>query len=662
MVETDLKTPMAPEAATTATAGAPGDPRTAKTTAPTVTLTVDGREVTVPAGTSILDACRAAGADVPTLCYLRELNEIGSCRICVVEVEGAPRLVAACNNVAGEGMRILTNSPRVRLARRENMMLLLSQHNSSCTTCTRSGNCTLQSVAVDLGVIDFPYPKIIDPCSWPMDFPLIRDNGKCIRCMRCIQECEKVQASSIWGLTSRATHTRVDVAGGLDIRDVDCTLCGQCITHCPTGALRERDDVMRVYDALADPTVTTIVQIAPSVRTSWGEYWGLSEEEATVERLVAALRPMGFDYIVNTDFSADLTIMEEGTELLHHMQKNAEKATAATSAAATPGATDAAGSPSVFPTAAPAGAPSVFPMFTSCCPGWVRFIKAHYPQLVDDVSTSKSPQQMFGAVVKSYYAELLGLDPHKVFSVSIMPCVAKKAEAGYANMNDACGDPDVDCVLTVREVVRMLRADHVDPRLLADDAFDEPLGYGTGAGIIFGATGGVMEAALRTAHYLVTGKAPADDMFADVRGERGWKEATFDLAGTPVRVAVASGLANADALCRAVVAGEVSYDFVEVMACPGGCVGGGGQPIHDGEELAGSRGQVLYGLDHVATYRNSYENPAIVRCYREYFGEPMSERAEQLLHTDQHAWRMPSEWIRAAEEAPDASVSDGDDW
>lgn len=616
MVETQAKTPVA---------------------AATVTLTVDGREVTVPAGTTILDACRAAGADVPTLCYLRELNEIGSCRICVVEVEGAPRLVAACNNVAGEGMRILTNSPRVRLARRENMMLLLSQHNSSCTTCTRSGNCTLQSVAVDLGVIDFPYPKIIDPSDWPMDFPLIRDNSKCIRCMRCIQECEKVQASSIWGLANRATHTRVDVAGGLDIRDVDCTLCGQCITHCPTGALRERDDVMRVYEALADPSVTKIVQIAPSVRTSWGEYWGMSKEEATVERLVAALRPMGFDYIVNTDFSADLTIMEEGTELLAHMKKNAEKAEAASDASPT------------------------YPMFTSCCPGWVRFVKAHYPQLVDDVSTSKSPQQMFGAVVKSYYAEMLGIDPHKVFSVSIMPCVAKKAEAGYANMNDACGDPDVDCVLTVREVVRMLRADHVDPRHLADGAFDEPLGYGTGAGIIFGATGGVMEAALRTAHYLVTGKAPADDMFADVRGERGWKEATFDLAGTPVRVAVASGLANADALCSAIVSGEVSYDFVEVMACPGGCVGGGGQPIHDGEELASSRGKVLYGLDHVAKYRNSYENPAIVRCYQEYFGEPMSERAEQLLHTNQKAWQMPGEWIRTAEDAPDASEV-GVDW
>ena len=587
-----------------------------------VTLTVDGKEVTVGADATILDACRKAGADVPTLCYLKEINEIGSCRVCVVEVEGQDRLVASCNNVVREGMKVLTNSPKVREARRENVMLLLSQHDPACTTCVRSGNCSLQKVSNDLGIVDFPYDSLFDKYDWPKDFPLIRNNKKCIKCMRCIQVCDKIQASHVWGLTNRATHTQVGVAGGLDIRDVDCTLCGQCITHCPTGALRERDDVQKVYDALADPETITIVQIAPSVRTSWGDYWGMSKKEATVNRLVASLRPMGFDYIVNTDFSADLTIMEEGTELLEHMQNSK----------------------------------TGYPMCTSCCPGWVRFIKAHYPELVDDVSTSKSPQQMFGAVVKSYYAEMLGVDPHKIFSISVMPCTAKKAEAAYPNMNDACGDPDVDVVLTVREIDRMLRADHIDPRKLEDEAFDEPLGYGTGAGIIFGATGGVMEAALRTAHFLVTGKAPKDDMFADVRGLKGWKEATFDLAGTPVRVAVASGLANADELCRAIVNGEVKYDFVEVMACPGGCVGGGGQPIHDGEELAGQLGKVLYGLDKVALYRNSYENPSIKRCYDEFFGKPCSEKAEELLHTDQHAWKMPSEYIRAAEGAEDAAV------
>lgn len=584
-----------------------------------VTLTVDGREVSVPAGSTILDACREADADVPTLCYLRELNEIGSCRVCVVEVKGYDRLVASCNNLAVDGMEVLTNSPKVRMARRTNMELLLSQHDVACTTCVRSGNCSLQEVANDLGIVDFEYDTDLPPKRWPRDFPLIRNNQKCIKCMRCVQVCDKIQASHVWDITNRATHTLVDVAGGRDIHDVDCTLCGQCITHCPVGALRERDDVMTVYDALADPDVTTIVQIAPSVRTAWGDHWGLKGDEATVERLVAALRPMGFDYIVNTDFSADLTIMEEGSELLRHLPKS-----------------QAGG----------------YPMFTSCCPGWVRFVKAHYPELVDDVSTSKSPQQMFGAIVKSYYAEYLGLDPHKIFSLSIMPCVAKKAECAYPTMRDACGDPDVDCVLTVREVERMLRADHVDVRALGEEPFDEPLGIGTGAGVIFGATGGVMEAALRTAHYLVTGKAPAADMFSDVRGLRGWKEATFDLAGTKLCVAVASGLANADALCKAVVAGEVSYDFVEVMACPGGCVGGGGQPIHDGEELAGVRGKALYGLDRVSKYRNSYENPDIMRCYEEYLGEPLSERAEELLHTDQHGWLMPSEWIAAAEAAP----------
>ncbi|KXB62268.1 [FeFe] hydrogenase, group A [Olsenella sp. DNF00959] len=586
-----------------------------------VSLVVDGTPVTVPAGTSILDACRAAGSKVPTLCYLRELNEIGSCRVCVVEVKGRERLVASCNNCVEEGMEVLTNSPKVRCARRENVLLLLSQHDATCTTCVRSGNCSLQEVSNDLGLVGMPYPTILPHGSWPQGFPLIRNNDKCIRCMRCIQVCDKVQASHVWGITNRATHTTVDVADGASILNVDCTLCGQCITHCPVGALRERDDVSRVYDALQDPEVTTVVQIAPSVRTSWGDHWGLGET-AGMGRLVSALRHMGFDYVVNTDVAADLTIMEEGTELLRHLGE---------------------------------GRP--YPLMTSCCPAWVRFVKAHHPELVDDVSTSKSPQQMFGAVVKSYYAQLLGLDPHKVFSLSIMPCVAKKAECAYPNMNDACGDPDVDCALTVRELERLLRADHVDVASLGEEPFDEPLGVGTGAGIIFGATGGVMEAALRTAHYLVSGRPPKDDMFGDVRGLEGWKEASFDLAGTTLRVAVAHGLANADALCKALVSGEAQYDFVEVMACPGGCVGGGGQPIHEGQELAGVRGQALYGFDRRSEWRNSYESPAVRRCYEEFFGEPNSELAEELLHTDLRAWKMPAEWIREAESAPDAALA-----
>lgn len=578
-----------------------------------VKLTIDSREVEVAEHTTILDAARSAGIEIPTLCYLRELNEIGACRVCVVEIEGIDQLVAACNNYVLDGMVVRTNSPKVRRARKTNVELLLSEHDSECTSCVRSGNCTLQEVANDLGIFDLPYKKHLPGEHWDKSFPLIRNNDKCIKCLRCIQVCDKVQATGVWDIANRAGHANVNVAMGYGIEETDCALCGQCITHCPTGALRERDDTDLVFDALADPDITVIAQIAPSVRTGWGDAWGLDRESATIERLVAALRPMGFDYIINTDFTADLTIMEEGSELLERLPKLREQG---------------------------------LPMFTSCCPGWVRFIKSHYPMLVDQVSTAKSPQQMFGAVVKSYYAEKLGLEPHKIVSVSIMPCLAKKAEIAYPTMNDACGDPDVDVVLTTREIDRMLRAEHINVAALEPEDFDEPLGYGTGAGIIFGATGGVMEAALRTAHFLVTGKNPPEDMFEDVRGLKGWKEATFDLDGTAVRVAVASGLGNARDLCDAILAGEVSYDFVEIMACPGGCVGGGGQPISDGEELAGVRGQVLYGLDKVAKYRNSHENPQISAIYEEYFGSPLSEKSERLLHTDQHGWTMPYEDAR----------------
>ncbi len=580
-----------------------------------VTVTIDGCVVEVEEHTTILEAARQVGINIPTLCYLKDLNEIGACRVCIVEIEGIDQLVAACNNYVLDGMVVYTNSPKVREARKVNVELLLSHHEISCTNCARSGNCTLQTVSNDLGIVRQDYVAKPPYTPWDQSAPLIRDNAKCINCMRCVQVCDKVQASGVWDATSRSTHRVVNVAGGRPFAEVDCTYCGQCITHCPTGALRERDDTDRVFDAIADPSVTTIVQIAPSVRTSWGEALGLSEREATLERLVTALRRMGVDYVVNTDFTADLTIMEEGSELLVHLDKSQHGG---------------------------------FPLMTSCCPGWVRFVKAHYPELVDDVSTCKSPQQMFGAVVKSYYSEMLGLDPHKVFSVSVMPCVAKKAECSYENMNDACGDPDVDVVLTVREIDRMIRADHINVATLEETPFDEPLAYGTGAGIIFGATGGVMEAALRTANYLVTGEAPKDDMFESVRGLDGWKEATFNLAGTSVRVAVASGLANAKSLCDALVSGEAHYDFVEVMACPGGCVGGGGQPIHDGIELAGPRGQKLYGLDRHSKWRNSYENESIRVCYRDYFEVPLSERSHHLLHTDQHAWKMPSERMREA--------------
>ena len=578
-----------------------------------VTITIDGNVCEVPASMTILEAAASVGIKIPTLCYLKDLNEVGGCRVCVVEAEGAEHLVAACNNTVLDGMVVHTNTPKVRAARMTNVELLLSQHDSSCTSCVRSGNCTLQTVANDLGIYRLPYKKHVEHNSWDRTFPLIRDNEKCIRCLRCIQVCEKVQGLGVWDLTNRASHASVDVRGRKPITEVDCAACGQCITHCPVGALRERDDTERVFDAMADPNKVVMFQIAPAVRTSWGEELGLSREEATVERLCSLLHAMGASYVFDTDFSADLTIMEEGSELLHRIARH-----------------DAGGE----------DAPAL-PLMTSCCPGWVRYVKARYPQFVPQVSTSKSPQQMFGAMAKTHYADALGVEAKDVFCVSVMPCVAKKTEAALPTMVGEGGDPDVDVVLTVREVVRMIRASHMDPASYEDRELDRPLGFGTGAGVIFGTTGGVMEAALRSAYFLVVGENPAPDAFKGVRGCDGWREAVFDLNGRELRVAVAHGLANAGKLLDALERGAVHYDFVEVMACPGGCVGGGGQPIQDGVELADERAAVLRALDHDAQIRFSHENPDVAACYRDFLGEPLSELSEKLLHTDHTAWDMP---------------------
>lgn len=612
-------------------AGSPG-----AADAPMVHLVIDDREACVPAHTTILDAAKAVGIEIPTLCYLRDLNELGSCRVCVVEVEGCDQLVAACNNYVLDGMVVHTNSPKAREARRTNVQLLLSQHDSQCTSCVRSGNCSLQALSNDLGIYYLPYRKHLPHEGWDLEFPIIRDNDKCIKCMRCIEVCERVQGLGIWDLTNRATHTAVGTQGRKPIAKTDCVACGQCITHCPTGALRERDDTEAVFDAIADPEKIVLVQVAPAVRTSWGEELGLSREDATVERLACALRRVGFEYVFDTDFSADLTIMEEGSELLERLRKGGAAADAED------GASVADGAPAVG-RAAGAGPARDRPMFTSCCPGWVRFVKARYPEFTDCLSTSKSPQQMFGAIAKSYYAQVLGVEPERLFVVSVMPCTAKKAECALPSMRNADGVADVDVALTVREMVRMIRASHVNIATLTEDPLDTPLGFGTGAGVIFGATGGVMEAAVRSAYYLVTGENPDPDFFHAVRGQQGWKEAVADIAGTPVRVAVAHGLTQAACLLDAIRDGRVSYDFVEVMACPGGCVGGGGQPIHDGRELAAERGEVLWGLDAGAAVRFSHENPSVQACYREYLGEPLSPLAEDLLHTDHHAWRMPAE-------------------
>ena len=585
-----------------------------------VTVTIDGKTIEVEEGTTILKAARKANVNIPTLCYLEGINDIGACRVCCVEVEGKTQLAAACNNRVTDGMVVHTNSPRARWARKTNVQLILSQHNVSCTTCVRGGNCELQSVANQLGIVDQPFPQKYpkNRTSSHSKFPLVRLEDKCIKCLRCIQVCDKIQQVHIWDFVNHSSHTTVGVKGGGSIADSNCALCGQCITHCPVGALHAYDDTDRFFDALGDPDKIVVVQIAPAVRAAWGESLGLPREKATVKRLVSALRKMGVDYIFDTTYTADLTIMEEGTEFLERLTHPDDYA---------------------------------MPMFTSCCPGWVRWLKGHYPDMVDNLSTAKSPQQMFGAMIKTYVAEKMGIDPDKIFSVSIMPCVAKKAECNLPTMNDAGHGQDVDMVLTTREVDRIIRSEHMVVDELEEEEFDPIFGVGTGAGVIFGATGGVMEAALRTAYNLVTGENPPVDAFKNVRGTKGWKEATFDIAGTTVKVAVASSLGKTKELIEAVRAGEVHYDFIEIMACPGGCAGGGGQPIAEGQELAGERGEVLYGLDEINDLRFSHENPSIIQTYEEFLGQPCGELSHHLLHTDHHGWQMPYEKELAAQEA-----------
>ncbi len=577
-----------------------------------VNVKINDLPVSVPEGTTILEATRIAGMPVPTLCYLKGVNEISACRLCIVEIKGLERLVPACNNHVAEGLEIYTNTLRVRQARRANTELLLSQHRTNCPTCIRSGTCELQKIANSLncGEKDI-YHHEPREMRWDRSFPLIRDASKCIRCMRCVSFCEKIQTLGIWDISNTGPNQDVYVSGYRTIQEADCALCGQCITHCPTAALTARDDTEDIFGlrgALNDPDKITVVQVAPAVRVAWGESFGLTPEVANEKRLVSALHRIGFDYVFDTDFTADLTIMEEGTEFLQRFQS---------------------------------GADGDWPMFTSCCPGWVRFAKSQYPELVPHLSTAKSPQQMFGAVTKTYFAKKLGVDPRRIVCVSIMPCVAKKAECALPTMNSAGAGQDVDFSLTTREMCRMIAADQIEVSLLREEEFDSPLGTASGAAVIFGATGGVMEAALRTCSALLTGKNPDPDAFRAVRGEKRWKEAEFTMGGVTVRTAVTSGLGQTRRLIEALKAGEVHYDFVEVMACPGGCAGGGGQPIHFGCELSGPRAKELYRYDEAYPIRFSHENPEVQTLYREYLGEPCGHLSHELLHTDHEAWEMP---------------------
>lgn len=581
-----------------------------------VSLTINGRRVQAQEGTTIMEAARLVDIQIPHLCFLKNINEIAACRVCCVEVEGERAMVTACNTPVMEGMVVHTNSPRARQTRRVNVELILSQHDCRCATCVRSGSCQLQTIANDLGILQLPFetqlPKGLRG-AWTTTFPLYRDYNKCIKCMRCIQICEKVQTLKVWDLAGTGGRTTIDVSGNMVIKDSDCSLCGQCVTHCPVGGLRERDDTQAAFRLLADPDVITVVQVAPAVRAAWGESLGLPPEKATIGLMTAALKEMGFDYVFDTCFAADLTIMEEANELIKRLK---------------------------------AGELADYPMFTSCCPGWVRFLKSQYPQLTSQLSTAKSPQQMFGSVAKSWFAQKIGVDPKKIRCISIMPCMAKKAECALPTMRTEAG-PDVDLALTTREFVRMIRADKINVTMLEEQKPDSPLGMHTGAGEIFGTSGGVMEAALRTAVWALTGHNPSADGFQEIRRGQGLREVSYSIGGVPLRCAVVSGLGEARKLIENILARKVHYDFVEVMACPGGCAGGGGQPIScDDCERAEERGKRLYQLDQASLLRFSHENPEVRALYEEYLEKPLSEKAEQLLHTDHTAWKMPAELLR----------------
>lgn len=569
-----------------------------------ITIKINGTTVSAPKGSTILEAARIAHIEIPTLCFLKEINEIGACRMCVVEVKGARSLVASCVYPINPDMEVWTNTPKVLDSRRKTLQLLLSNHNRKCLSCVRSGHCELQTLSADLGVDDEGYYAGAMTQSSPDESAshMIRDNSKCILCRRCTAVCDKVQGIGVIGANDRGFNTHIGSPFTMGLGDTSCVSCGQCISVCPTGALYEKDYIDEVLAAIADPSKHVIVQTAPSVRAGLGEEFGYPIGTNVEGKMAAALRRIGFDRAFDTNFGADLTIMEEAHEFVQRVQNG-----------------------------------GVLPMITSCSPGWVKYCEHYFPDMTEHLSTCKSPQQMFGAIAKSYYAEREGLKPEEIVSVSIMPCTAKKFEIGRDNQA-ANGVPDVDYSLTTRELAKMIRQLGIRFQDLPDEDFDTPLGLGSGAGAIFGATGGVMEAALRTAVETLTGEELKALDFTDVRGIQGIKEASYQVAGLQVKVAVASGLGNAKKLLDKVRAGEADYHFIEIMGCPGGCVNGGGQPRQPGPvrntvDIRSLRAKVLYDSDRDNPVRKSHENPAIKELYATYLGTPGSKTAHHLLHT-----------------------------
>ncbi len=580
-----------------------------------IAITVDGASALVDSSSSLLDACAAAGAKVPTLCHLQDVSSNASCGLCVVEVEGAKSLMRSCVGTVTEGMKVSTASPRVLRSRRNAVELLLANHPADCLTCARSGSCELQDAARTLGIRDIRFPRTRKAPELDASTDgLVRDNDKCILCGRCVSVCSEVQGVSAIGFAGRGIRTRVSAFMDRGLASSPCVQCGQCSVVCPTGAITEHDETDELWRALAEPDGTVVVQTAPAIRASLGEALGMAPGSLVTGKMTAALRRLGFDKVFDTQFTADLTIMEEGSELIQRLTKG-----------------------------------GVLPMITSCSPGWINFIEYFYPQLLPHLSTCKSPQQMFGAIAKSYYAEKAGIDPAKMRLASIMPCTAKKHEARRPEMRGAWdywrakgaagatdgSEPyyDVDWALTTRELARMITKAGIDIERLPEEDFDDPLGRSTGAATIFGTTGGVMEAALRTVYEVVTGKSLPSLDFEAVRGLEGIKMAEVDLAGTKVRVAVAHTLKNARVLLDEIAAGTSPYHFIEVMTCPGGCIGGGGQPVHVDKAKRLARNQAIYVEDKRLELRKSHDNPAVKALYAEFLGEPLGHLSHELLHT-----------------------------